>query len=110
MDSKTENDDIYLQQKSDKKDYTSRSTSFSKSVAYTQNALNKHTEKLAKHRRLQTTVYIWCFCIDWFQQKQAKTPEGKITRFFEISAGFFINQVHFLRYYKALKTTRNRLE
>ena len=70
----------------------------------------KHLPTTGNHRFPNYTVYIGCFCIDWFQQKQAKTPEGKITRFFEISAGFFINQVHFLLYYKALKTTRNRLE
>ena len=70
----------------------------------------KHLPTTGNHKFPNYTVYIGCFCIDWFQQKQGKTPEGKINRFFEISAGFFINQVHFLRYYKALKTTRNRLE
>ena len=54
MNSKHEKNEIGLQEGRDK----FRSNSLSKSIAFAQNALNKHTQKLAKHRKLQVIYTI----------------------------------------------------
>ena len=61
MDSKT-GPELELQGASDKNGYRSRLTSLSKSIASTQNALNKHPEKLARHKRLQV-IYRIILCV-----------------------------------------------
>ena len=62
MDSITEGNKIDLQEKGNGEEPPSMFSSLLKSIAYAQNALNKHTEKLAKHRRLRI-LYKILLCV-----------------------------------------------